>query len=362
MASAQSPFDLGELVQRCIEFLGNSDSDLRACALVSRSWVYGAQSCIFRDIRFTSYSDDTESAWNRLQQILHRSPHLVHHIRQLHLKSGAVSDAAFSTICSLPFTQLSYVDIDLTDDVPGLGVTTVEQLLSLTSLRRLRIVTPPLVTVNELFQLWDRCSHNIRHLELAYLQPSGALMDSFPPRRSTPIALHSLRIPSLRYIADWLMHNRCPLDISHLKILSLPRTTGDVLRFRATQVLDMGVADYCDVIDLTLLPSLALVRMAVLPQGLQVALDILSTIPTPNCMQKIVIHTTLINRGFAGRLESQLESLSMHPVITLELEIDSIRGGLTVNNLDEYFPHLTSRNMVRVVEHERNWFENFTGL
>ncbi|KAJ7469572.1 hypothetical protein FB451DRAFT_1400410 [Mycena latifolia] len=127
-------------------------------------------------------------------------------------------------------------------------------------------------------------------------------MESFPPRRSTPIALHSLRITSLRYIADLLMHNRCPLDISHL----------------------------------------ALVRMAVLPDGWQVALSTLSTIATPNCTRKIVVHTTLINRLFSGRLESQLKSLSKHGVITLELEIDSTRGDLTDYNLDEY---LTSRNI-----------------
>ncbi|KAJ7448521.1 hypothetical protein FB451DRAFT_1567222 [Mycena latifolia] len=363
MGLATSPLDLQELIEHCIAFLPDSPSNLRACALVSRSWVYGAQSRIFRDIDFTSgQKNEADATWSRLHQTLDGSPHLIHHVRRLHITSGVLSDVALSTVCSFPFTQLVYAEILYPVRMPGSVQTAIEELLSRPTLRRLRIEA----NFPEFSQIWGRCSPSIRHMELSCFRSSRLDVDPIPPRRFPHTPLESLRLGSCSLIDDRLLHDMCPLDMSHLKALSLSHMNGGVLRWPkftsalgTIEVLDLGFAAYGNVIDLSALTSLTIIRLRVPASGWKLVLDTLSTITAPKCIRRIVFHTCFMERIGCGRLDTILDSLPMHTLFTLDLEMDSIGAAWPAK---QYFPQLTSRKMVRIVPHERNWFENFVGL
>ncbi|KAJ7457851.1 hypothetical protein FB451DRAFT_1564154 [Mycena latifolia] len=207
----------------------------------------------------------------------------------------------------------------------------MEQLLSLPTLQRLRILAnfrEPSVYLH----IWDRCSPI--------------------PTRSAPIALESLWILTLRYMSEWLMHDLYPLDISHLKLLSLDRATDQLLRWpkfapalRTIEILDFAASFNTNVVDLSSLPNLVLVRIAVADDGCLMALDALSTISTPNCIRKIVIHGGFLDRLCCEQLDCKLASLPVHSGPTVEFEMDSIWGGLTIDDVHQYFPQMASRNL-----------------
>ncbi|KAJ7088080.1 hypothetical protein B0H15DRAFT_1022636 [Mycena belliarum] len=101
-----------ELLIHIIEFLGDSFADLRACALVSRSFVHAAQSQIFQEISFgfgaaSVFEADRRS--NRLLETLHAAPHLAQHVRWLCLLTSTISGSTLSDICGCPFPGLQAV-------------------------------------------------------------------------------------------------------------------------------------------------------------------------------------------------------------------------------------------------------------
>ncbi|KAJ7495312.1 hypothetical protein FB451DRAFT_1478006 [Mycena latifolia] len=306
--------------------------------------------------------NEADSSWYCLHQTLDRSPHLIHHVRRVHLASGVLSDVAFPAVCSFPFTQLVYVEILHPVRISGPVETALEELLSCLTLRRLSIVAH----VPEFSQIWRRCSPSIRHMELSCFRSSRLDVNPNPPCRFPHTPLESLRLGSRSLINDRLMHDMCPLDISHLKVLSLSHVNDEVLRWpkfvpalRTIDVLDLGFTFHSNVIDLSALTSLTIIRLVEPASGWKFVLDTLSTIAAPNCIRRIVFHTSFLERIGCGRLDTMLDSLPMHTLFTLDLEMDSIGAARPVK---QYFPRLASRKIVCIVPHERNWFENFVRL
>ncbi|KAJ7675203.1 hypothetical protein B0H17DRAFT_1140404 [Mycena rosella] len=247
MEEIPNPLRIQELVHQCIDLLHDSPSDLQACALVSRSWASAAQANLFREVAF-EYSSSMRR-WSRLRDILRRSPHLIRHIHCLHLKalSGYLdSIEAFPAICQFPFTHLHYASIVFHHNngpvSHSVGIA-IQQIISLPTLQRvcLRASFKP---ASSFLQIWEKASASIRHLELSYSGPYGmpepVPVPSHPPL--TSIALDSLRITSLENIKDWLMHPLCPLDISHLKVLSIDENDAEfVPALRTIEVLDFEI-------------------------------------------------------------------------------------------------------------------------
>ncbi|KAJ7665593.1 hypothetical protein B0H17DRAFT_1210928 [Mycena rosella] len=71
-----------------------------------------------------------------------------------------------------------------------------------------------------------------------------------------------------------------------------------------------------------------------------------------NQIRRIVIHIAGLDAHCSKELDSKLASLSLDPLPTLELERASITRGLTMENLDEYFPQMASRKLLLVVDHQ----------
>ncbi|KAJ7436427.1 hypothetical protein FB451DRAFT_1454751 [Mycena latifolia] len=294
-----------------------SPSDLKACAVIARSWTSAAQSHIFNKllIRDPPWND----LWPRLQEVLRVSPHLIRYIRRLRLLSDELSLEVFSTICDFPYINLRSV-------------------LSLPTLARV-VLASYFITPAIFLQMWERCSPTIRHLVL-----------SCHFHLSSPEA-----IVSVDYLRDWLMHDLCPSDFSRLKLLSFWYAHGAVLRsarfaaaLRNLEVFDLVLWQSDDTLDLSTLPNLRLLRMRPMSDSVQIILATLSMIPATSCIRRILLHSMYLTRGRCEQLDSRLVSLPVQPLPTLDLDIGSIFiEHLTNSNLDQYFSRMASRELVR---------------
>ncbi|KAJ7487028.1 hypothetical protein FB451DRAFT_1168402 [Mycena latifolia] len=262
MDEPANPSGIQELLEQCIEFLRDSPSDLKTCALVSRSWTSAAQGHILR--QFSIRVSFSQCMWERNEKILHRSPHLIRLIRRLHLEAHKLSSfGTFSAIFAFPFTRLHDVCIPT-----RVGIT---QTVSLS-----------------IQALFGRCTLS-----------SKPIMRPTPHIHSTHITPQSLRIRAVDYVANWAAEDLRPLDLSHLKVLPVPRGHGESFRskkFAAArrtievlniipEVLILKQATSDEIINLS--DFLKLVSLAT---DWQPALENLSTIAAPNRIQKLAIY------------------------------------------------------------------------
>ncbi|KAJ7486767.1 hypothetical protein FB451DRAFT_1228002 [Mycena latifolia] len=375
MDEPTNPLDIQELLDQCIEFLGDSHSDLKACALVSRSWTSPAQARIFRTIEVISASPDL--SWTRLLQVLRRSPHLIRHVERLLLRSPQMVQSSswrvmewtplaiqsFSALCELPFTQLRHFSIHHPAVAPLEVGIALQQLLTLPTIERLSLILSlhPWVFV----QLWDRCSSRLRHLKICSpeISPHGVPL---PRSRSPRIALESLRIVSVASLRNWLGDDLSPIDLSGLKMLSVDVGDEQILRWpnltpalRTIEVLDF--TPWVEVVDLSALPNLVLIRMTVeIGHMWQTARATLATIAAPSRIKRIVIRT-LSNYPLPDccrQFDTTVVSLPVHPLPMVELETASSN----ITEWVEHMPQLALRGMLQPVPERNNWFENFVGV
>ncbi|KAJ7478546.1 hypothetical protein FB451DRAFT_185211 [Mycena latifolia] len=361
-----SPLRIEELIEQCIEFLCDSPADLKACALVSRSWTSAAQGHLFKEIAIGGLFSAV--SWPQLQQILRGSPYLIRHIRCLQLDTQGLPQESFSAICNLPFTHLRQVTIYHTSSTNPFGLA-IQQLLSLPSLTRAKLVAH-FITPSRFLQIWERVSPSIRHLKLyCYRHPSSPRTPRpIPDSRSAPVALESLELPSLEYINDWLLHDLCPLDVSRLRFLSIASFHEPLLRsakfaaaFRTLEVLDLSLGKSDAMVDISTLPNLSVLRLCAMHAPM--LLNTVSTIPASSRIRHIFIWRSSFDRQWCDALDSKIISLPVERLPTLELGIDSILGGPTIDNLEQYFPQLASRNLLRHSTASSNtWFEDLSGM
>ncbi|KAJ7662557.1 hypothetical protein DFH06DRAFT_1396626 [Mycena polygramma] len=138
----QSPFAVQDLVDYLMDFLCHSKADLKTCALVCRSWLYPAQSHLFRRISIILHSELGDmDVWPRL---LYASPHLHRHIRQLELcfRTAQGSAARVSEVCDFPFTHLEWVWCTYVGDLSAQNAVALRQLFGLPTLRHVKCKLP----------------------------------------------------------------------------------------------------------------------------------------------------------------------------------------------------------------------------
>jgi hypothetical protein len=206
-----------ELVEQCIDFRRESTSDSKACALVCRSWMSAAQANLFRQVSLNY----PEHRWDRLQPILQKSPHLISHIRRLSIDAFMLPVETFSKICNFPFTHVNYVHLYH----PSVGIPeglSIGRLFSLSNLKHIHLYSQ-ILDPSVFPRIWEHCSHRLRHLDLTSTGSRQTLLRSLDSISHThpPIVLDSLRIQFGELGEEWLKHDRCRLDISHLKALSI---------------------------------------------------------------------------------------------------------------------------------------------
>ncbi|KAF7344857.1 hypothetical protein MVEN_01647400 [Mycena venus] len=316
------PLDISELLDHSISFLSESTSDLKACALVARSWVRPAQAYLFKAPKIMYSRDGTTPAvaWQRFYDAVHHSPHLLSYIRQLDLQVGDIYYETCVKICDLPFSHLERVSISGWSSEVG-------QLLRLPTLRRLRISS--FWWGGPSRRAWEDCSLTIRHLELEFLPESSTVPP--PPPRAAHIQLHSLRLESQGAAPYRLTQSLRGFDLSHLKALSIGRGVevnwqeyGPVLR--SIQSLDVTVEENQPLIDFTAFPNLSLLRLAVLQPVPPMVYATLSTIAPSHPIHTItivIVRTFLIeNLDVSGckQLAIKLASLPMRSPLTVKFE------------------------------------------
>ncbi|KAJ6559876.1 hypothetical protein B0H19DRAFT_1145984 [Mycena capillaripes] len=220
-----TPLDIPELLEHCIDYLHDSPRDLKACALVSRHWVYPSQSHLFRAPTVTSRNgivSVNDAPWERLRDMLALSSHLIRHIQSFNIEGLEAHSSTLHQICYFPFTHLTSVSISIV--VFSEARLAIQQLLSLPTLRRVKLGCM-FLDCEGYMRVWDRCSPTICHIYLDS-KVQGSFSGSPPVATSltTPLVLESLRIESepdqvLGYCDSRLF------DFSHLKVLSIGRSS-----------------------------------------------------------------------------------------------------------------------------------------
>ncbi|KAJ6525933.1 hypothetical protein DFH09DRAFT_1328796 [Mycena vulgaris] len=169
-----------ELVNHIIDFLHDTTTALKACALVSRAFVHSAQSHIFKELSIGDYGvsiNKTTTLWSRCQETLHTSPHLVQHIHRLTLVPDLMSLETFSTICNFLFTHLKEVCIRDFTLAPPLAIA-LQQLFSLPTLRFVSL-GDGYGNPSTFMQIWEGCAPALDFTAWTYEDPTIDL-STFP--------------------------------------------------------------------------------------------------------------------------------------------------------------------------------------
>jgi hypothetical protein len=263
----------------------------------------------------------------------------------------------FQKVCNIPFTHLEDVYIDHRSPLAPQSEVALQQLLSLSTLRRVHLECP---FDSTFLSIWDRCSLNIRHVSLFcrnYDFPDSS--GRTPPHSSARIVVESLQLRGAEAGFGWLKQGHSPLDLSRLVVLSV--TTASVLRwsrmapaFQTIQALDVPhsvrfprrLSDMAlinfeqDTLDQSLFPNLLFLRIEFCYE--QPEVDTLETITTSSCIQQIVF--SQIDRRFWGQLDSRVADLSMGHLSKVGLEMDIDAYNLYV----PCFPRLHAKNLVSI--------------
>ncbi|KAJ7167255.1 hypothetical protein C8R43DRAFT_984617, partial [Mycena crocata] len=231
------PLRIPELVGHCLQYLGDSPPTLSACALVSRAWVFAAQSQLFRKLTL-----EDPVVWLEIYLILidPTSAHLLQHIHKLVVHAATLKSApqTFADMCKFPFTHLHTIMLHGVN-FDRLSVLPLQHLLSAGTLRRLVIrsrVTDPVACA----EVWDRVSPSVTHVDWLLVQEKKA---SLPPR-STPMILDSLRLVFMGDISRSLTLPQSIFDFSRLRALSLNGVGGNLLHKLAPDFQRLEVLDY----------------------------------------------------------------------------------------------------------------------
>ncbi|KAF8209592.1 hypothetical protein K438DRAFT_234558 [Mycena galopus ATCC 62051] len=362
---AQSnPLNVEELVENCISFL-HSPRDLKSCALVSRRWVYAAQSYLFRAPDITSVLSTPEILWHLFLETLASSPHLIPYIRRLHIEldPGRLQHVAtLSRICGFHFPNLETVVLILYGDgLPASAVTALQQLFGLPTVRRIRLHCT-LRDAKAFTHLWDRCSPGLKEVVLACDSDDQSMTSdsfnsiTFLPTSTPKPALESLYMLSNQMLDYRLIENACPFDLSKLKLLCIgwrarvpwPFFTPVV---RSIETLDLVVNGTTASLVLSSFPKLTSLRLCLpywMPaQKMQLLIDQLcSGIGSANVIRKLVISPHRhgqMDGALCMLLDSKLSNLPMPHQAGVELEMDQD----DYEGIWLFFPRLNSMNKLR---------------
>ncbi|KAJ7144371.1 hypothetical protein C8R44DRAFT_865306 [Mycena epipterygia] len=300
-----TPPRIQELLEQYVECFRDSESDLKACALVSRSWASAAQPHVSRD----SPGD------------IARFPHLTRHIHRLELNADHLSTETFTVIRVFPFTNLVHVAIRLINDLDLPSATAMQQLLSVPTLRR----------------AWISC---ILRDPSIFLPDSNLVLPPIRPDQLPRLRLQSLQIVFLKGVSHWITHPSCPLDLFALKALLISSNTA----LQTIEALDFIPDEIEPTIDLSSSPNLTLLRTGVSRgQALRSVSEILATIAPTNSIRKIIIISAVLLVWMQDwqQLDRILPTLPMHHVTVLGFQMQ--REGY--DRLVPFLPRMSPRSL-----------------
>ncbi|KAJ7075226.1 hypothetical protein B0H15DRAFT_867596 [Mycena belliarum] len=359
-----------ELLIHIIEFLGNSPADLRACALVSRSFVHAAQSQIFQEISLGSGAASVhgDRRPTRLLETLHAAPHLAQYVRRLRLQPSRISGSTLSEICCFPLPRLKAVFCSYFDLSP-VTVAALRHLLALPTLLSVEIachVPQRLVFV----ELWSLCSPSIKHLDLKCDIQSAFGARDLPDRLTAPARLTSLCIGDTTGVRDWVNHPLCPFDFSAVAGLSVSIYV-EVVHWPKIAPILQNITVFAftarpgmNGLDLSVFGSLENLRIR-LSENLRIGLSVgvawrsaraaLLTIPPSNNIRKIVLSSKSFSAHDSDELARTLTSLPLHHAGVLDFEMPPNYYNRAIASLPP-----TIRNDTRRTDDDPHWFERMT--
>ncbi|KAJ7507063.1 hypothetical protein B0H11DRAFT_1903059 [Mycena galericulata] len=309
-----------ELVDYIVDYLHDSPRDWPACALVARSWVYPTQSHIFRSVRLVSTRQRNEHLWARFEALTKASPHLIRHVRYLygHGKHERLHTDTIFDICTFPFTHLQGASVSFSDLNPTC-VFALQQLLSLPTLHRLKISCIQ-TDSSAFFQIWDRCSACLRHLELdCHIKSTEAFRPT--QQYTSPIPLETLHIVTrTEVVHDWLTHPRSPFDVSGLRHL--------IFNFTGTELL----------FSQKFTPALRTIEALILSADVWVS--------------SVNLGDRELDAVLSEQVDAQLASLPTPP--TLELE------PAEYDRMIPHMPLLRAQNLLRRMDYDEPWLRRTT--
>ncbi|KAJ6534196.1 hypothetical protein B0H19DRAFT_1271924 [Mycena capillaripes] len=361
-----NPLAVQELVDHCVDFLRDSNPDLKACALVSRSWVHPAQSRLFRKF-------STEDLWAPFLEALEASPHLIRHVRHLHIDLFlyTVDISTLSQICSFPFTHIDSVDIEIRSLSEPI-VMPLQKLLGFPTLRSAEVYCTTLSA--EFAQLWGQSS--VRDVELSCLV--GTNEANTLPLQGTPPALESLWISGDEAaLAYCIMRKPTPFDLSHLKVLkvgnnrdfpwqSFAQMVGTIESLHCVAHVRVSISnpitftftqDPLAPVHLSMFPRLSHLRVRLdYTSKSPILLNLLAGVTRSTRLRTITLSiSSLIVHGIpAGevlvtsaeevydQIDSVISTLPMYDLPSVELEQDPAE----YDQIIPYFPRMSSKNLV----------------
>ncbi|KAJ7095525.1 hypothetical protein C8R44DRAFT_380318 [Mycena epipterygia] len=346
-----------ELVDYIISLLHDSPADWPVCALVSRAWVYGAQSHIFGTISFMASVTGNERRCVRFQETHDAAPHLIRHVRQLKMviTDREASAKTLLAISKFPFTHVQHLHLRLYGSNPARTLA-LQQLLSLPTLCRLQMEVRD-CDAQTFYPVWERCSSRLRHVELE-LEIYSKYELNYPQPRPVTVRLESLdlRTSASVGLCHWLIHPRCPFDFSGLKHLSIWTHTEllDSQNFapalRTMQTLDFTPDGTKPTLDLSAFPSLTVLRIQLFPEIWPWFSTTLSTITASTRIVKIIIVARFLDGLHTEEFDSQVSGLPNSPIVEFERSPSQI-------DLKPRFPLLSSATMFRCAAYDYSWFQ-----
>ncbi|KAJ7500667.1 hypothetical protein B0H11DRAFT_786575 [Mycena galericulata] len=300
---APSALQLQELCDSITEFLHESPSDLKSCALVSSTFTSAAQNHLFRDIIFNRGCSgidgpeleqcyDEAPACRRFCDVLKTSPHLIPLVRRLRLSPD---HGVLSPLCELQFPNLWEIVLHL----PRVGnfddsrICLVSKLLSTPALVRAGLIFVTFRSTQDISRIFQHCPSTFNSLSLTavYIKSDEKndllLVSTYARSKIRALGAHLLAQPECL----------APFDLSALEELDCGRVVIPI-------VLDVLAAAHLTIFRLTIDAQIARTRPA-----------LLRNLPA-------LMHLTIVSQARPEDVETLLEALPAgHRLATLVVKI-----------------------------------------
>ncbi|KAJ7342379.1 hypothetical protein DFH08DRAFT_811471 [Mycena albidolilacea] len=361
---AHDLFTVQELVDAIVYSISDSyavrrQRILSACALVSRSWVYPTQSLLFHEIHFHQNTPVAKPArWIGLKRTLEISPHLVHHIRRLHLYMGLLEDESIlSSICNFPFTHLEQVKGQFYGTMQIHHALDLGQLFSLSTVRQVSLNFTSSAEPQVLPRIFERCSPACRDLELTLGCSHPLLPNVRDAEVMTSIPLKTLRLPLFGSALDrGLLPFLSPFDLPHLKALSIDRTANDsdifwpefYPVFNRLEFLSVCVM-HAKTLDLSQFSNLSYLCISMEMDSIsqQDMARLLSTMTSTHHIREL--------RVWFNVIEPDLEVCTWVDAVMSTVGIPIVEVRVHEAGWIKFFPRLREKNLVLIVPPGRGW-------
>ncbi|KAF8208210.1 hypothetical protein K438DRAFT_1813612 [Mycena galopus ATCC 62051] len=184
-----------ELVDECMSYLNDDYSNLRAAALVCRSWSLAAQGFLFKTLRLNTTGQYhrvnrrcacRRTSFATFRHLFCTEAFCTRSRSRLKLSKNS---AIFHSRMWRAWFLLVFVDIKT--DMTLRTAIALQRLFSLPSLRRMKLDNAFTDSVAFL-AMWGSCPPAIRHLQLGCRVTSDNTLHPILPRSSLPVALTSL--------------------------------------------------------------------------------------------------------------------------------------------------------------------------